>query len=152
MDHLMPVMDGEEATRRIRQLPNGRQVKIVAVTASAFKEEQQRMLAAGMNGFVRKPYRFDEIYDSLAQQLGIQYLYQADTDESPVAAIAVTPAMLAVLPAALRQELKEALESLKTEAIAAAIRQVRTHDPELAKALSRLAREFDYQTILNGLD
>ena len=53
----MPVMDGMEATRRIRALPDGQDVKIVAVTASAFKEQRQEMLDAGMDNFVRKPYR-----------------------------------------------------------------------------------------------
>ena len=58
MDRRMPVMDGIEATRRIRQLPGGKDVKIVAVTASAFKEQRRKLLDAGMDDFVRKPYRF----------------------------------------------------------------------------------------------
>ena len=70
MDRRMPVMDGVEATRRIRALPDGQAVKIVAVTASAFKEQRQEMLDAGMDDFVRKPYRFHEIYDCMAKQLG----------------------------------------------------------------------------------
>ncbi len=72
----MPVMDGVEATRRIRQLPGGKEVKIVAVTAPAFMEQRQELLNAGMDDFVRKPYRFDEIYDSLARQVGVKYLYR----------------------------------------------------------------------------
>jgi CheY-like chemotaxis protein len=65
----MPVMDGLEATEHLRRLPDGQAVKIVAVTASAFKEQQQEILDAGMDDFVRKPYRFDEIYDCLTRQI-----------------------------------------------------------------------------------
>ena len=150
MDRRMPVMDGEEAARRIRQLPGGDKVKIIAVTASAFMEEQQEMLAAGMDDFVRKPYRFDEIYDCLARQLGVRYQYE-DVPEVKEAAVDLTPAMLAVLPEALRRELREALESLETEAISAVIRQVGIYDPKLEKALARLALVFDYQGILKAL-
>src|SRR5665811_918942 len=49
MDRRMPVMDGLEATRHIRELPGGRAVKIVAVTASAFMEQRSEMLKADMD-------------------------------------------------------------------------------------------------------
>ena len=71
----MPRMDGVEATRRIRQSPGGEQVKIVAVTASVFADQRQDLFAAGMDDFVNKPYRFEELYNCLARQLGVRYSY-----------------------------------------------------------------------------
>ncbi len=53
MDLRMPTMDGLEATRRIRQ--KDRQTPIIALTAHAFKEDRQRCLTAGMNGYIAKP-------------------------------------------------------------------------------------------------
>jgi CheY-like chemotaxis protein/anti-sigma regulatory factor (Ser/Thr protein kinase) len=149
MDRRMPVMDGIEATRHIRQLPEGDKVKIVAVTASAFKEQQQEMLDAGMDDFVRKPYRFDEIYDCLARQLGVKYFYRSDAAKT--APVALTPEVLTVLPAALRKALRDALESLDNEHIAAAIRLIAEVDAELGRTLSRLAEYFDYPAILDAL-
>jgi CheY-like chemotaxis protein len=151
MDRRMPVMDGEEAARRIRRLPGGDKVKIVAVTASAFREDQEEMLAAGTDDFVRKPYRFEEIYDCLSMQLGLRYVYQGAVapEDAPVE---LTPALLAGLPEALRAELRHAVESLEIEAIAAAIRRVEAYDPKLADALLRIARGFDYTAILDALD
>jgi len=152
MDRRMPVMDGVKATQRIRRLPDGRAVKIVAVTASAFKEQQQEMFDAGMDDFVRKPYRFEEIYDCLARQLGLKYLYHSDTVAEPGTPVELTPKMLAVLPVTLRQELSDALESLDSERIAAVLRQIGAVDPELAHALTRLADYFDYPAILDALE
>ncbi|HEX5392493.1 MAG TPA: ATP-binding protein [Rhodocyclaceae bacterium] len=155
MDRRMPVVDGLEATRRIRLLPNGDKVKIVAVTASAFKEQFQEMLDAGMDDFVRKPYRFDDIYDCMTRQLGVKFVYDTGGASSQPGLdaplmIELAP-RLAQLPLALRQELQYALEALETERVDSAIQQASTIDPELGNALSHMARGFDYPAILNAL-
>jgi CheY-like chemotaxis protein/two-component sensor histidine kinase len=149
MDRRMPVLDGMVTTRRIRQLPGGDKVKIIAVTASAFKEQSDAMLEAGMDGFVRKPYRVGEIYESLARHLGLRYCYAEGIAEQTAPILAAD--RMAALPQAARAELREALESLEIDAIAAAIRQVERYDIELAKALSKSADDFDYQAILDAL-
>ncbi|TRW94999.1 ATP-binding protein [Candidatus Methylobacter oryzae] len=153
MDRRMPVMDGVEATRRIRQLEGGQLVKISALTASAFKEQQQEMLDAGMDDFVRKPYRFDEIYDCMAKHLGIKYRYDSNTAETKDENLTELDVDgLAQLPAALRRDLRNVLETLDTEDIMAVIRKIGQIDEKLGYSLSRLADYFDYQAILDALD
>ena len=62
MDCRMPIMDGYEATRRIRALPEpAGNVPIIALTASAFKEDRIRAEQAGMNDFVAKPFQDTEL-------------------------------------------------------------------------------------------
>lgn len=66
MDIQMPVMDGVEATKKIRHLENQiRQPQIIAVTAHARKGDRERYLAAGMNDYISKPIKIDKLVQSL---------------------------------------------------------------------------------------
>jgi CheY-like chemotaxis protein len=61
----MPVMDGYTAARHIRQLPDPvGQIPIVALTASAFKEDRERAKQAGMDAFISKPFKTRELIDT----------------------------------------------------------------------------------------
>jgi len=151
MDRRMPEMDGVEATRRIRALPGGGEVKIVAVTASAFAEQREEMLQAGMNDFVRKPYRFSEIYDCMSKHLGVKYLYAGTPEQEEAGEVTLTAQMLGVLPHELRGELRDALESLEIARINACLQKVQARDARLHQVLSHLAGNFDYPPILKAL-
>ena len=151
MDRRMPVMDGLEATRSIRKLPGGKEVRIVAVTSSAFMEQRDEMLNAGMDDLVRKPYRFNEIYQCLTRQLGVQFIHAQAQPEKEVEAMPLTAQMLSVLPPSLCQELQDTLKSLDAERIAALIEQVAPYDVNLRKTLTQLVDNFDYLAILKVL-
>ena len=71
MDIQMPVMDGYEATRRIRALldPAKAQIPIVAMTANAFAEDRENALAAGMNEHIAKPFDIHTLLWKLAEIL-----------------------------------------------------------------------------------
>jgi PAS domain S-box-containing protein len=150
MDRRMPVMDGVEAARAIRQLPGGKEVKIVAVTASVFIEQRNEIFAAGMDDILRKPYRADEIYGCLSKQLGVQFIYKSYTEPQDQS-LKLAPQMLMALPEELRHKLKVAVETLDSEQIGPALQEVGSYDQNLKAVLVSLAEKFDYPSILNAL-
>jgi signal transduction histidine kinase/CheY-like chemotaxis protein len=152
MDRRMPVMDGEEAARRIRLLPGGDRTKIVAVTASAFREEHEGMIAAGMDEVVRKPYRPEEIYDSMARHLGVEFEYHLEEPLIEAPPVFLKPGHLQGIGFTLLDELRTALESLDRERIDTAIRHISESNADLGGKLQQLADEFDYPNILRAME
>jgi PAS domain S-box-containing protein len=81
MDIRMPVMDGIEATRRIRGAEGGGVVTIVALTASCLSDERKKVLASGFDELVLKPYRTQDIFDVMSRRLGVEYEHEEGTAE-----------------------------------------------------------------------
>jgi CheY-like chemotaxis protein len=88
MDVQMPVMDGLEATRRIRQeLPEPRQPRIIAMTANAMQGDREMCLASGMNDYVSKPIRIEALTNTLLNSRPLkegQELTSITTNETAV--------------------------------------------------------------------
>jgi CheY-like chemotaxis protein len=69
MDMQMPELDGLDATRQIRQLPERETTPILAMTANAFAENKDQCFAAGMDDFIAKPVIPELLYESLLKWL-----------------------------------------------------------------------------------
>ncbi len=65
MDIQMPVMDGYEATKAIRALPDGDKAVVIALSANAFEEDVQKSLSIGMNGHVAKPIDVKILFETM---------------------------------------------------------------------------------------
>jgi len=65
----MPVMDGLQATRALRALPGLQALPILAMTAHTLQGDRERFIAAGMDGFLAKPFEKEELAEALASLL-----------------------------------------------------------------------------------
>jgi len=157
MDMRMPVMSGYEATRRIKATSQGQGTVIIALTASAFEEDRERVLTLGCDDFVRKPFRQDEVYDMLAKHLGVCFVLEEMGGRDRVGEDRqVTYEMLARdvagLPAGWVSDLQKATVRADLSLMLTLIDQIREQDPVLADALADLARDFQYQKLLTLLE
>ncbi|RKF18296.1 response regulator [Altericroceibacterium spongiae] len=111
MDVMMPVMDGEEATRAIRSLGGiSATVPIIGITAHSLHAERDRLLAAGMTACLSKPVRRKALRNVLQDLLGHDNSAQASAAGSVIDTEAFRQAF-AVLPEAYRQRLLDAVRT-----------------------------------------
>ncbi len=112
MDMRMPVVDGLEATRRIRALPELKPPLIIAISASAFEHNRARCLEAGADDFLPKPFRHERLLDLLSTGLGLTLIYgDASNEVTPLAPRTPPPECLqALLEAARRGDRRGLLE------------------------------------------
>ncbi len=153
MDMRMPVMDGLEATRRIRGIPDGDAVRIAALTASVMEEERESVLSAGCDEFVRKPYRISKIFQVMAKHLGVEYRYASDATAGPAKGqIDACRLYLAAMPVEQREALTRAVIALDTERTKALLEEVSRQDSVTGAVLKQLAENLEYDRLLALLE
>ncbi len=90
MDIVMPVMDGLEATRCIREIPETRAVPVIVISASVASEDQEGTIRAGANAFISKPVDQDILLEKIGELLKLTWVYEAlpdVADESPASSM-----------------------------------------------------------------
>ncbi|MFZ5483908.1 MAG: ATP-binding protein [Pseudomonadota bacterium] len=144
MDMRMPVMDGYEATRRLRARPGGNAVRIAAITASAFEEDRGAILAAGCDEVVRKPLEEARVFEVMGRLLDLRFIHAQETRPAETR----HDQDLGHLPADLRGELVAAAARLDQEATLALVQRLRSEYPAEAETIAELARNFAYDKLI----
>lgn len=84
LDLVMPVLDGFEATRRLRKIDALKDIVVIALSASVFEQERRQSLEAGCTDFLPKPVEAEDLLEKISQHLDLEWTYDAD-DDVPVA-------------------------------------------------------------------
>jgi CheY-like chemotaxis protein len=152
MDLRMPVMDGREATRRIKSSPKGKETSVIVLTASSFEDGRRDMTAIGVDGYIRKPFRESELFENLAHCLNIKYVYAEEAPGSLLQQSAETAALsaktLSRLPKDLVQGIRDTASGANLKLLLTLISQLETYDAQAAEGLRELANHYDYEAIL----
>jgi CheY-like chemotaxis protein len=156
MDRRMPIMDGADATRKIRLLDGGKNVKIVALTASAFNEDIDSIISSGMDDFITKPYKAEQIFDMMQKCLGLEYIYKNEADSKDTAFNEIEHcsqeeliAELSKLDKNLVKELQNASLLLDSDSIKEVISKI--SDKNLQKNLIFIVEQYNYHIILEAI-
>jgi CheY-like chemotaxis protein len=158
MDVHMPVMDGLEATRRIKADPRGKETVIIALTASAMDDDRRAALRSGADDFLTKPCREQELLDKMKPAfLNIAYDYEemSENEGQPFAGTVppLSAERLGQLPRALIEEIRNATFSGNKMLLDKLILKVReTEDAGAADALRELADKYDYDALTRLLE
>ena len=156
MDMRMPIMDGYEATRRIKATVKGQATVVVALTASALEEDRQLILSEGCDDYVRKPFRERELYGMLEKHLGVRFVVAEDAAALVPAPEPLTQsdllARLEALPAAAVEALRQAARFGALEPLRQAIAVIGAEDPVLAEQLGAWAEAFEHERILTLIE
>jgi CheY-like chemotaxis protein len=154
MDRRMPGMDGFAATRALRTMEGGQDLRIIMVTASAFEEDRQGAIAAGTDGFISKPFLEQEILQEIRRlfpALAFRYENQLESDPAGLAPAVLGAGVAAISPAVVERllDLIECGDVVRFEQII--VEQIGESDPALCRHLTELAEKFDYGRIVELL-
>jgi PAS domain S-box-containing protein len=155
MDLHMPVMDGLEATRRIKADPRGHETVIVTLTASAMDDDRLTVAQSGADDFLSKPCREDELLEKIRTLLNVVYDYE-EMSESEIHATAGKAARnqkLGPLPRELLEELRNATSNGNRRLLDRLILKVaETGDAQSVEILQELAGKYEYDTLTRLLE
>lgn len=147
VDIVMPVMDGKEAIRRIRALPQGEKTAIIALTASTLQEERETVLALGASAFLRKPFREEDLLDAIRLHARISYIYGDDmTGPKPLSGemLSIAQARVALdgLPPGLVAQLRSIVKRGAINESISIVEEIQEYDPHLAAMVRQRANGY----------
>jgi CheY-like chemotaxis protein len=150
MDIRMPVMDGMEAIRCIKETDYGQSTIVAAFTAHALAEEKEQILAVGYDDLVCKPFFEHEIFEVMAKHLHLNYVYEDEPgamDVETETEVQVTPRQLEILPGELYNELHQAAVELDERRILKLVEQVSMCDAGMAGMLQSFVNRLEFHRL-----
>lgn len=165
MDMRMPVMDGYQATQKIKATSQGKNTIIIAITASAFYEDRSLSLTAGCDDFIGKPFRENVLFEKIAKHLGVRYIYGGESPQTqgvvsrnlsnPLPekqSFVLNQKALQIMPNEWIKQLHQAAICADEELIFQLLNQIPGENATLINALTELVDNFCLDQIINIIE
>ena len=154
MDIQMPKVDGYEATRRIKALSTEMNVPVIGLSAGVFEADRNKALSCGMDAFVSKPFKTQDLLHTIAEFLELRYLYEEPSN--PTFSAGMEPAFQAAelekIPIELVHQLCASAGSADYYELMKWIDKLEPFSSPLAGLLRDLARRYNYETCIEVLE
>jgi two-component system sensor histidine kinase EvgS len=152
MDLKMPVMDGFEATRLLKDDATFKHIPVIALSAAISSHEELDSKQAGFDDFLVKPVGRSRLFHTLSHYLDHKPIAlpaekEAEANSADEPQIMPIKAVQA-LPATWRASMKQAIEHVDVKQMQALVEQVRQQDPHLASVIQEKIDQFEYSEIL----
>jgi CheY-like chemotaxis protein len=153
MDLRMPVMDGHEASKKIKEADFGKDIPIIALTASILELDQKKVYGEGMVGFLRKPFKDYDLYGILEEHLGQIFNYEepskpSEKDTGKMEGT-LTAEDISRIPLGLIQRMKRATINAHFDQLLSLIDETSQYSPKTADRLRTLAEKFQYDALID---
>ena len=158
----MPVMSGYEATKQIKSTPQGKKTIIIALTASAFKEQEQQIRVIGCDDFMSKPLAENVLWSKIARHLQVEYVYQElepelkpelnILSESAPEKLDLNPEELNVMSPEWIARLHYLASAADAKQLCQLIKQIPAKHKILAQSLADLVDNFGFEQIVDLVD
>lgn len=149
MDVRIPIIDGLEVTRRIKKNAMGQKTLIIALTSSGYGIDGDEFMDAGIDLFLSKPFRIDELLKCLSHLPGLVYIFKEDTKKTKMKGLSqpITKELMASLPVILREKMYNYTLLGDNVSLRALISEIEKINPELGQGLMNIAKNYDYDTL-----
>ena len=149
LDMHLPLMDGFELTRQIRAAENETHTPLIALTASAFEEDRQKILDHSVNAYLRKPFQDEDLFTLIADCLNIKYNYESASSIEPLPDLNQSTAELSSpIPLELVSQMQSASMSADLDLILELVSQLDQAWPQTAARIRALASSLHYNELL----
>ncbi len=154
MDMRMPIMDGYEATRRIKATAAGSAIPVIAITASTLEDALEQVMATGMYAYLCKPFRTEDLFEMLGKCLGLHYVFADDIADASdhIKAAPLTAESMAALPKDIIEAMRQAVEEGDMARLTELVAQVEKIDSATARGLQVLTDRYDYEKLGQWLE
>jgi len=153
MDMRMPIMDGYEATKYIKSTTKGNATAIIALTASVLEEEKAIVLSVGCDDFIRKPFKEQIIFDTLAKHLGVKYTYEnIQNHENKIgffSELSVTSENIKVMPNSWIMQLYRSSLEADQNTVISLIGEIPDSETSLVRSLTKLVNNFQFEKLID---